>query len=183
VALLLLKEARKHHSITLDANARHLLTDVWTSCGVLIAVVLVGVTDWERLDPIVALVVAGQIVWTGTRIVRKSIAGLMDAALPPEEKSRIESILARYALDGVQFHALRTRQGGARRFVSVHVLVPGDWTVLRGHQLLERLEASLCSVLPNSSVLTHLEALDDPASGDDPFWKRAEVRDAPPRWN
>jgi hypothetical protein len=84
---------------------------------------------------------------------------------------------------GVQFHALRTRQGGARRFISVHVLVPGDWTVLQGHQFLERLEASLCGVLPNSSVLTHLEALDDPASWDDPFSKRAEVRDAPPRWN
>jgi divalent metal cation (Fe/Co/Zn/Cd) transporter len=142
-------------------------------------VVLVAVTDWERLDPIMALVVAGQIGWTGTRIVRSSIAGLMDAALPSEDRSHIESVLALYARDGVQFHALRTRQGGAQRFIAVHVLVPGDWTVLRGHQLLERVEASLHSALPNSSVLTHLEPLDDPASWEDLFWERAEVQVAP----
>jgi cation diffusion facilitator family transporter len=181
VALLLLKEARKHRSITLEANARHLLTDVWTSLGVLIAVVLVAVTDWERFDPIIALVVAGQIVWTGTRIVRKSVAGLMDAALPPEDKNHIESILASYACDGVRFYALRTRQGGAQRFISMHVLVPGDWTVSRGHQLLESLEARLRSALPNSSVITHIEPLDDPAALEDQYLERDDVPVVPPQ--
>jgi cation diffusion facilitator family transporter len=179
VALLLLKEARIHRSITLEANAQHLLTDVWTSVGVLVAVVLVTVTGWQRLDPIIAFVVAGQIIWTGTRIVRKSVAGLMDAALPLEDKKRIDSTLEIYAREGVQFHALRTRQAGTLRFISVHVLVPGDWTVLRGHQLLERLEASLRSALPNSNVLTHLEPLDDPASIADQGLERDETQVVP----
>ena len=167
VAGVLIRAGRQHHSITLDANARHLFTDVFTSAGVVVGVGAVQLTGWQILDPIVALLVAANIVWTGVGIVRRSVAGLMDVALPADEQRALRDVLARYAESGAQFHALRTRQSGPRRFVSVHILVPGDWTVLRGHQLLEQIEADIRGVLPNVSILTHLEPLDDPASWDD----------------
>jgi len=173
-ALLLLKVGRKHHSITLEANATHLLADVWTTVGVLVGVGLVVLTDWERLDPLVALLVAANIIRTGTGIIRRSISGLMDTAIPGEERQRIEGVLSHYAREGVQFHALRTRQAGARRFVSLHVLVPGGWTVQRGHELLEKIESDLRGELPNTTVFTHLESLDDPASWHDITLERNE---------
>jgi cation diffusion facilitator family transporter len=167
VALVLLRKSKEAHSITLEANAHHLLTDVWTSAGVIVGVGAVAVTGWTRLDPIVALVVAANIVFTAVRIMRASVLGLMDTSLPPVEREAVKRVLHAHADGGVQFHALRTRQSGARRFVSVHVLVPGAWTVHDGHQLLERIEADLRAALPNMSVLTHLESLDDPTSWDD----------------
>lgn len=167
VGLLLLRTGKRHNSITLEANAYHLLTDVGTSVGVLAGVGMVALTGWQRLDPLVAYLVAANIVWTGVRIVRRSVAGLMDVSLPVEEQRALQNTLDQYAKSGVQYHALRTRQAGARRFVTVHVLVPGKWTVQRGHQLLERMEADIGRVVPNVSVLTHLESLDDPASWDD----------------
>ena len=174
VALVLLRVGRKHNSITLEANAHHLLTDVWTSVGVLVGVGLVAFTHWNWLDPVVALLVAANICWTGTSIVRRSISGLMDAALKPEDVAAVKKILEAYEKGGVQFHALRTRQSGARKFVSVHVLVPGDWTVHRGHELLERIEADIRQALPQTTVFTHLESLDDPASWDDQKLERAQ---------
>lgn len=179
VGILLLRVGRRHRSITLEANAHHLLTDVWTSAGVLVGVGLVAWTDWERLDPIVALVVAANIVWTGTGIVRRSISGLMDVAVPPAEKQVIGDILAKYTEERVQFHALRTRQAGARRFVSVHVLVPGEWTVQRGHELLECIEHDIRNALSNTTVFTHLESLDDPASWEDIALERPAVSQKP----
>jgi cation diffusion facilitator family transporter len=167
VALVLLRAGKRYQSITLEANARHLMTDVWTSAGVLIGVGAVALTGWERLDPIVAMVVAGNIVWTGVRIVRESALGLMDTALPLDEQNTLRQVLEPYAQTGIEYHALRTRQAGARRFVSLHVLVPGGWTVQHGHHLLERIEADICHALPNVTVFTHLESLDDPASWDD----------------
>ena len=141
VAFVLFRASKRHNSITLNANAQHLMTDVWTSAGVLVGVGAVALTGWERLDPIVAFIVAGNIIWSGVRIVHKSVLGLMDTALPAEELSTIQRVLEGYRQDGVEYHALRTRQAGTRRFVSFHVLVPGDWTVQRGHALLERIEA------------------------------------------
>jgi cation diffusion facilitator family transporter len=167
VALVLLRAGKRYQSITLEANARHLMTDVWTSAGVLIGVGAVALTGWERLDPIVAMVVAGNIVWTGVRIVRESALGLMDTALPIDEQNTLRQVLEPYAQTGIEYHALRTRQAGARRFVSLHVLVPGGWTVQHGHHLLERIEADIRQVLPNVTVFTHLESLDDPASWED----------------
>ncbi|MEI8039073.1 MAG: cation diffusion facilitator family transporter [Verrucomicrobiota bacterium] len=167
VALLLLRVGKKNHSITLEANAHHLLTDVWTSVGVLLGVGAVVLTGWLWMDPVVALLVAANIVWTGSRIVWRSISGLMDLALPKEDLSAIRAILDTYQNDEVQFHALRSRQAGARKFFSVHVLVPGAWTVHHGHELLERLESSIRAALPNIHVSTHLESLDDPASWED----------------
>jgi cation diffusion facilitator family transporter len=167
VALVILRAGRKHNSITLEANAHHLLTDVWTSVGVIAGVGLVAMTNWLWLDPVLALLVAANIVWTGIQIVRRSIAGLMDIALPAGEMTTVRKVLQTYEQTGIQFHALRSRQAGARKFVSTHVLVPGDWTVQRGHELLDKIEADIRRVLPDSVVFTHLESLDDPASWDD----------------
>jgi cation diffusion facilitator family transporter len=167
VALILLRAGRRHHSITLEANARHLLTDVWTSVGVLAGVGVVVLTGWTILDPLIALVVAANIVWSGGRIVWASVLGLMDTALPAEELATVQSVLERYRQLDLQIHALRTRQSGARRFVSFHVLVPGHWTVQHGHKLLEQIEAEVRQALPNTTVFTHLEPLDDPISWED----------------
>ena len=167
VALLLLRAGKKHNSITLEANARHLMTDVWTSVGVLAGVGLVALTKWNVLDPIVALLVAANIVRTGVGIVQRSIAGLMDISLPAEDMAAVRKVLQSYEQDGIQFHALRSRQAGAQKFVSTHVLVPGDWTVQRGHEMLDRIEADIRRALPDTVVFTHLESLDDPASWED----------------
>lgn len=167
VAVVLLRAGRRHGSIALEANAHHLLTDVWTSAGVLAGVGAVALTGWVRLDPIVALLVAANIVRTGVSILRDSVSGLMDMALPEEEQRAIRAVLERHAGDGVQFHALRTRRSGARRFMSVHILVPGAWTVQRGHQLLEEVEAEMRAAIPNLTVFTHLEPLEDPCSWED----------------
>jgi cation diffusion facilitator family transporter len=167
VALLLLRAARKHDSITLEANAYHLLTDVWTSVGVVAGVGAVAITHWEWLDPVVALAVAGNIIWTGVKIVRRSISGLMDIAIPVEDVVAIQKVLDVFRSGGVQVHALFTRQAGAQKFVSVHVLVPDDWTVKRGHELLDRIEAEIRRAVANTVVFTHLEPRDDPASWAD----------------
>lgn len=167
VALLLLRVGRKQNSITLEANAHHLLTDVWTSIGVVVGVGAAALTGWQRLDPIVAMLVAANIVRTGVSIVRRSIAGLMDISLSAEDMVAVRKVLKTYEQAGIQFHALRSRQSGARKFVSTHVLVPGDWTVQRGHELLDKIEADIHHALPDSNVFTHLESLDDPASWDD----------------
>jgi cation diffusion facilitator family transporter len=176
VALVLLKAAREHRSATLQANAHHLLTDVWTSAGVLVGVAAVAVTGWQRLDPLVALAVAANIVITGGRIVMNSVAGLMDAALPPSEIAALRQLLDRHAADGIEYHALRTRQAGARRFVSVHVLVPPEWSVQKGHELLEEIEADIRRALPPVTVFTHLEPLGDPAAMDDQDLHRDDAR-------
>ncbi|MCX7722587.1 MAG: cation diffusion facilitator family transporter [Verrucomicrobiae bacterium] len=167
VALLLLKVGRAENSITLEANAKHLLTDVWTSAGVVLAVGVVGITHWIVLDPIIALVVAANIVRTGVSIVKRSVSGLMDIVLSEPDQATVRRVLRNYEQMGVQFHELRTRQAGAQKFVSVHVLVPGAWTVREGHQLLDRIEADIRRALPEAVVFTHLESLEDPCSWDD----------------
>ena len=172
VALLLLRAGRKHNSITLEANAHHLLTDVWTSVGVLAGIGLVVVTRWQWLDPVVALLVAANITRTAVGIMRRSVGGLMDAAISPKDLEAVRKIFQNYEANGVKFHALRTRQAGARRFISVHVLVPGDWTVHRGHELLEQIEGDIRRAVSDSTIFTHLESLDDPASWEDEALER-----------
>lgn len=165
VARILLKVGREHHSIILEADARHLMTDVWTSAGVIAGVVLVWLTDWLWVDPVVALLVAINILCTGWRLMQRSADGLMDASLPPEIVEKIDVVLAGYRAQGLDFHAVRTRQAGSRAFISLHVLVPGAWTVQQGHDWAERIEADIRAVVVmNANVLTHLEPLDDPAS-------------------
>jgi cation diffusion facilitator family transporter len=167
VALVLLKAGKRFNSITLEADAKHLLTDVWTSVGVLVGVGLVALTSWQPLDSIVALVVAANIVWSGFGIIRKSVLGLMDTALPVEAQNSIQTVLEKYKQTDVHYHALRTRQSGSRQFIEFHLLVPGEWTVQHGHQLMEQIETDLHIVLPNTKVLIHLESIDDPACWND----------------
>jgi cation diffusion facilitator family transporter len=167
VARILLRAGTRSGSIALEADARHLLTDVWTSCGVAAGVLAVSITGWHALDPVIALVVAGAIVQTGVQLMRRSVLGLMDTSLPPAEREAIRAVLAAHENDGIQFHALRTRQAGTRRFVSMHVLVPGDWSVARGHELLERIEADVRAAAPRVHVFTHLEPIEDPSSWKD----------------
>lgn len=174
VALILLKAARQYNSITLKANANHLLTDVWTSVGVLIGVGLVAFTGWNPLDPIVALIVAANIIWTGSRIVRQSIHGLMDTAWEASDQQRLYELLKPYVESGIEYHALRTRQAGARRFVSIHILVPGKWSVERGHLLLEHIESDIRENFSNVTVFTHLEPLENPVSWKDVNLDRGE---------
>jgi cation diffusion facilitator family transporter len=140
---------------------------VWTSAGVVIGVAGVAITGWERLDALVALAVAVNILVTGSRLVGRSAGGLMDRALGASEREQIQAALARFERDGVRFHALRTRQAGSRAFVSVHVLVPGAWSVQRGHDVVEDVEAELREQLPYATVFTHLEPAEDPRSFDD----------------
>lgn len=166
VARVLLAAARKHQSIALEADSRHLMIDVWTSVGVVVGVMAVAVTGWQRLDPIIALLVAANIVYSGVVIVKRSASGLLDEALPKEQQQAVTDALARFG-PGIEFHALRSIQSGPRRFISLHVLVPGDWSVRRGHDLLEEIERALRHAVPRATVFTHLEALDDPSSFED----------------
>ena len=167
VARILLTAGKRSNSITLEADARHLMTDVWTSVAVIVGVAVVALTDWEPLDPIVALLVAANIVRTGVHLMRRSVAGLMDAALPRDEYDKLLAVLNKYKEQGIQFHAIRTRQAAGRRFVSVHVLVPGRWTTHKGHHVVENVENDIRSALSGAIVFTHLEPVDDPLSFQD----------------
>ena len=167
VARVLLSAGRGRNSIALESDAKHLLTDVWTSAVVVVGVTLVAATGWWWLDPVLGLLLAVHIVVTGLGLVRESTLGLMDTGLPPSQLEAIRSVLARYSAEGVQYHALRTRRAAARQFMSVHLLMPGGWTIARGHDIAERLEAELRTAVPGLVVLTHLEPDDDPASWHD----------------
>ncbi|MCX5935926.1 MAG: cation diffusion facilitator family transporter [Pseudanabaena sp. LacPavin_0818_WC45_MAG_42_6] len=166
-ALILLREGKRLHSITLRADAHHLLTDVWTSVGVILGLFLVSVTGWLILDPLIALLVAANIVWTGVKLIQESGSALLDASIPLEERQMINEILSSYDRHQVQFHAIRTRMAGTRRFVTFHILVPGVWSVQQGHDLCEEVESAICNALPHMNVLTHLEPLEDPKSWTD----------------
>jgi cation diffusion facilitator family transporter len=168
VGLLLIRVGRREHSITLEADGHHLMTDVWTSAGVVAGVALVFATGWLLLDPLVALAVAVHIIWTGLRLMRRSWKGLLDAAISSEDSSEVTKLFSEYSKRyGVTFHALRTRQAGARRFISFHFLVPDAWTVARAHQLSEEIESRIRSLVPNAAVFTHIEPISDPASYED----------------
>jgi len=161
---ILLKAGKRENSITLEADAQHLMTDVWTSVGVISAIGFVALTDWQMLDPIIAMLVGLNIVWTAYQLLRRSVAGLMDASLPEQDLKVIETVMATYRAKGVAFHALRTRQSAARRFVSVHVLVPGAWTLHDAHHIAEDFEGDIRRELADAIVHTHLEPVDDEIS-------------------
>lgn len=167
VSRVLIQAGKRYRSITLEADARHLMTDVWTTGGVIVGVSLVGVTGWVRLDPILALLVALNILVTGYGLLRRSALGLMDASLPQEEVKEIQEALDMFEHLGVKFHAVRTRSAAARGFVSMHILVPGEWSVQRGHYLAEQVENEIHRRLPQIHILTHVEPLEDPASWRD----------------
>lgn len=170
VAWVLLRAGKRLRSITLRADGHHLLTDVWTSVGVVFGLIIVKVTGWLILDPIMALLVAVHIAWVSIKLLKETMAGLMDSALPESDQAVIRATLTAYQTQGIQFHALRTRVAGARNFVSFHVLVPGSWSVQKGHELCDTLEQSIMTALPGTHVITHLEPIEDPVS-----WADAEL--------
>lgn len=168
VAQTLIRAGKRHRSITLEADGKHLLTDVWTSIGVLVGIVAVAWTGWLILDPLIAFGVAANITWVGINLMRRSALGLMDTAIDTKKREEISRVLDEFARDnGIDYHALRTRQAGTRQFVSVHILVPGSWTVHQGHELLEQIESNIRRAVSGTIVFTHLESLDDPASWSD----------------
>jgi cation diffusion facilitator family transporter len=167
VGMLLIRVGRTHRSATLVADGKHLMTDVWTSVGVVVGVLLVAVTGWLPLDAIVAIAVAFNILVMGTKLVAASTSSLLDAALTTEDVAVVVAVLDRYRTDDVDFHGLQTRESGRTRFVSVHVLVPGAWTVQEAHDVVERLEADLREALDGIQVTTHLEPREDERSYQD----------------
>lgn len=167
LAVVLLRAGKRLRSITLRADGHHLLTDVWTSVGVLAGILLVAITGWLVLDSIIAFIVAANIVWVSMRLLSDTVHGLLDTALPANDLEVINGVLARYRDRGIAFHALRTRAAGQRRFISMHVLVPGSWTVERGHALCEQIEQELLAILSSTTVFTHLEPLENPVSFSD----------------
>jgi cation diffusion facilitator family transporter len=166
-ALILLRAGKLHRSPVLVADGKHLMTDVWTSVGVIVGVGLVVVTGWNRLDGIVALAVGLNIIVTGVNLLRTSTAGLMDKALSDEDHLKIVKVLTKYESEEVKFHELQTREAGRQRFVSMHVLVPGAWTIQKGHDLSENLEADIIAELPDTIITTHVEPLEDERSWAD----------------
>ncbi|MBW4697872.1 MAG: cation diffusion facilitator family transporter [Aphanocapsa lilacina HA4352-LM1] len=174
VAAVLMAAGKRLRSLALQADAQHLLTDVWTSTGVVAGLVLVQLSGWLVLDPLIALAVAINIVWAALRLLREAADGLMDRSLSDEDTRTIEQILVTHREGGLQFHALRTRQAASRRFISLHVLVPGAWSVQHGHALCEQIERAIEAALPHSCVTTHLEPIEDPLS-----WADAELDRTP----
>ncbi len=167
VAVVLLRAGRRYRSITLRADGQHLMTDLWTSVGVVVGVGLVGLTGWNWLDPLVAMGVGINILWTGYGLIRDSMDGLMDVSLPKDDNARIREILAAHREDGVDFHALRTRESGARQFMEMHMLVPGSWTVQQGHDAMEDLIDEINLEYPDLRITGHLEPIEDPRSYED----------------
>ncbi|MGY0559692.1 cation diffusion facilitator family transporter [Luteimonas sp. A277] len=168
VGRILIKVGTRHRSVTLRADGRHLMTDVYTSVGVVLGLLLVWLTGWEWLDPVVAILVGVNILVTGYRLISESAAGLMDVSLSPEDNARILAILEVHTEKGrIEFHAVRTRESAARQFMEMHMLVPGDWTVLRGHDAMEDLIEKIVAEFPAMRVTGHLEPISDPRSYED----------------
>jgi cation diffusion facilitator family transporter len=166
-ARILMGAGRRNRSIALEADAQHLMTDVWTSVGVLTGIAAVAVTGWQRLDPFIAIAVAVHISWTGSNLIRKSYHGLMDASISTPQLDLVIQTLETHAKGGIKYHALRTRQAGARSFISLHIQVPGNWSVQKGHDLAETIESEIRKVVPAASVSTHIEPIEDPRSWQD----------------
>lgn len=171
VGVIILRQGRRHRSMALVADGKHLLTDVYTSIGVIVGIALVAITGWLPLDSLVALAVGANILWTGFILVRNAGRGLLDHALPQDETARVLGVLrdfvARYPAGELEFHGLQTRESGRDQFVSVHVLVPGSWSVSRAHDLVEQVESAIVAELPHAQVHTHLEPREDPRSHED----------------
>lgn len=167
VGIVLIRAGKKHRSITLTADGKHLMTDVWTSAGVVVGVLLVALTGWAQLDAIVAFAVGVNILVTGWQLITQSTAGFMDVSLPKADNDRIRAILDTFRSDEIEFHAIRTREAGRRRFMTVHVLVPGTWTVQQGHDLTEDIGEALRAAYPELQIICHVEPIEDPRSYED----------------
>lgn len=167
VAKKLLKIGKKHHSITLEADGHHLMTDVITTVGVIVAVLFVAITGWQILDPVVAILVGVNIIFTGSKLIKRSILGLLDTSISRDELDIINNLFKKYERKGLKFHGLRTRQSAQRRFVDFHVLTPGSWSVRKGHDILEDIEKDIRDSIEMVTVTTHLEPVEDPRSLED----------------
>ena len=169
VAFVLLRAGRQYKSVTLRADGKHLMTDVWTSVGVVVGVLLVALTGWQRLDPIIAFAVGVNIIVAGYRLIAESTSGLLDRTLPGEENAQIVAVLLAHTTDEVMFHGLRTRAAGQYGFATFDALVPGSWTVRKAHDLVEVIETDIRAVAPDLDLRIHLEPREDPrAYGDHP---------------
>jgi cation diffusion facilitator family transporter len=167
VGIILIRAGRQHRSIVLEADGQHLMTDVWTSVGVIVGLVLTRVTGWLVLDPILGLLVSANICWTAIDLIRRSFNGLMDHALPESEQQRVRAALDAFMRPGFHYHALRTRQAGARRFVDFHLLVPGAWSVKQAHDLVDKVEDAVRHALPGVEVTVHIEPIEQEESWTD----------------
>lgn len=167
VGLMLIRNGKKRHSLALEADGHHLLTDVYTTAGVLVGLVIVYTTKLFVLDPIIAILVGLNIISAGFGIVQKSLGGFMDSAIDKGYLDFIKAKFAEYKSQKIEFHGLRTRQAGSRIFISFHVLVPGIWTVQQAHSLVEEVEKTIRTAIPNSTLTTHIEPLEDPLSWAD----------------
>lgn len=180
VAVVLLRAGKKHGSIVLEADGKHLLTDVWTSVAVIVGLALVYVTKWQILDPLIALLIAANILWTAVDLMRRSFDGLMDHALPDAEQALLRDAITGQLGPNMDYHALRTRQAGTRRFADFHLLVPGDCTVRASHEWSDRVEAAMQAALPGIEVTVHVEPIEDRQSYEDsallPVEQRARLR-------
>jgi len=157
VGVLLLRVGAAHRSVTLTADGKHLLTDVWTSVGVIVGVLLVGLTGWQRLDPVVAAIVGVNILVTGFRLVSQSVTSLLGAAMPAGDLAKVNAVLDDMRTAEIDFTDVRTRESGRHRFVSLTVLVPANWTVERGHALADDVEVAIAKDLSDTDVQTHIE--------------------------
>lgn len=166
VSRIMLRVAHQEDSIALEADAKHLMTDVWTSIGVVAGILIAGFTGWQMLDPLIAIGVGLNIVWMGVELLRRSTSGLMDAALPSDEVTVIQAAIGGVAGPDVPYHALRTRKSGSRRFIDFHLLLPGKTTVQTSHDLVSQIEAAIEQELPNTYVTIHVEPREDAASWD-----------------
>jgi cation diffusion facilitator family transporter len=170
VAQILIRVGRRSRSIILEADGQHLMTDVWTSFGVILGLLLVRATGWVKLDPIMALVVSANIVWTAWGLLVRSFNGLMDHALPDREQHAVRAAIEALLQPGLHYHALRTRQAGARKFVDFHLLVPGHWSVRQAHDFSERIEEAVCRALPGAEVTVHIEPIEAESA-----WKDSDL--------
>lgn len=168
VGQVLIRVGRRHRSVALRADGTHLMADVYTSAGVVVGLALVWATGWEWLDPVIAILVGVHILVAGYRLISESTGGLMDASLSPEDNARIQEILDAHTEKGrIEFHSVRTRESAARQFMEMHMLVPGDWTVRRGHDVMEDLIDRINAEFPAMRVTGHLEPISDPRSYED----------------
>ncbi|MBS1793184.1 MAG: cation transporter [Acidobacteria bacterium] len=158
VAGILIKTGKKHHSLVLEADGHHLMTDVWTSVGVIVGVGLVSLTGWLRLDPVIAILVAINILWTGFSLIKRSVLGLMDTVVEPEMQAAAEEILKTYAArEGITYENFRSRQAGTKKFFYVDIQFPNDWSIERVHTIADRIEREIAEKIPYATVFSHLE--------------------------
>lgn len=168
-ARILLYYSKKYNSITIEADARHLMTDVWTTVGIILGIFLVKLTGWQLLDPIMAILVALSIVYTGIKLVFRSMDGLMDSRVSEKDMILIREVLNAYKSDEIDYHALYTRRASAKQFITFHLLFPGEYTVHQAHEVTKKVEADLKLKLPLADIFIHVEPLNDPDAFDDLF--------------